>query len=163
MDIKIIKDGVEFFPWKLDVENPSAAATRGSENNVDNIEKVQIDSAQPGVYTIQVTHKGSLSGGSQVFSLIASGTTGISLGVTNSDFSNNIVLYPNPTRSALNFATPNNEAVEKVSFVDMLGKEIQLNTTVVNNAVSVESLSKGVYFVKFQYQGQVIVKKFVKE
>lgn len=163
LDIKIIKDGVEFFPWKLDVENPSAAATRGSENNVDNIEKVQIDSAQPGVYTIQVTHKGSLSGGSQVFSLIASGTTGISLGVTNSDFSNNIVLYPNPTRSTLNFATPNDEAVEKVSFVDMLGKEIQLNTTVVNNAVSVESLSKGVYFVKFQYQGQVIVKKFVKE
>lgn len=163
LDIKIIKDGVEFFPWKLDVENPTAAATRTSDNNVDNIEKIQIDGAQPGVYTIQVTHKGALTGGSQVFSLIASGTTGITLGVTSSDFSNNIVLYPNPTRNVLNFATPNDEAIEKVSFVDMLGKEIQLNSTVVNNAVSVESLSKGVYFVKFQYQGQVIVKKFLKE
>lgn len=163
LDIKIIKDGVEFFPWKLDVENPTAAATRDSDNNVDNIEKVQIDNAQPGVYTIQVTHKGSLTGGSQVFSLIASGSTGITLGVASSDFSNNIVLYPNPTKSILNFSTPNDEAIEKVSFVDMLGKEFQLNSTVVNNSVSVESLSKGVYFVKFQYQGQVIVKKFIKE
>ena len=163
LDIKITKDGAEFFPWKLDVENPTAAATRNSDNNVDNIEKIQIDNAQPGVYTIQVTHKGSLTGGSQVFSLIASGTTGISLGVASSDFSNNIVLYPNPTRSTLNFSTPNNESVEKVSFVDILGKEIQLNSAIVNNSVSVESLSKGVYFVKFQYQGQVIVKKFVKE
>ena len=163
LDIIVLKDGAEYFPWKLDVESPTDAATRNSDNNVDNIEKVQIDDAQPGVYTIQVTHKGALTGGSQVFSLIASGTTGITLGVTSSDFSNNIVLYPNPTRNVLNFATPNDEAIEKVSFVDMLGKEIQLNSTVVNNAVSVESLSKGVYFVKFQYQGQVIVKKFVKE
>ena len=163
LDIKIIKDDVIFYPWKLDVEDPTAAATRDSDNNVDNIEKIQIDNAQPGVYTIQVTHKGSLTGGAQVFSLIASGGTGITLGVTSSEFSNNIVLYPNPTRSTLNFSTPNDEAIEKVSFVDMLGKEIQLNAAVVNNTVSVEALSKGVYFVKFQYQGQVIVKKFVKE
>lgn len=163
LDIKIFKDDIPYYPWKLNVEEPTAAATRTSDNNVDNIEKIQIDNAQPGVYTIQVTHKGSLTGGSQVFSLIASGTTGITLGVASSDFSNNIVLYPNPTRNILNFATPNDAAVENVSFVDMLGKEIKMNSSVVNNAVSVESLSKGVYFVKFQYQGQVIVKKFIKE
>ena len=163
LDIKIIKDGVEFFPWKLDVENPTAAATRTSDNNVDNIEKIQIDGAQPGVYTIQVTHKGSLTGGSQVFSLIASGTTGITLGVKTSEFSNNVVVYPNPAKITLNFSTPNDELVENVSFVDLLGKEIQMNSSVINNAVSVDALSKGVYFVKFQCQGQVIVKKFVKE
>lgn len=163
LDIKVFKDDMPYYPWKLNVESPTDAATRDTDNNVDNIEKVQIDNAQPGVYTIQVTHKGSLTGGSQVFSLIASGTTGITLGVASSDFSNNIVLYPNPTRSTLNFSTPNDETVENVSFVDMLGKEIQLNSSVVNNAVSVESLSNGVYFVKFQYQGKVIVKKFVKE
>lgn len=163
LDIKIIKDGVEFFPWKLDVENPTAAATRTSDNNVDNIEKIQIDGAQPGVYTIQVTHKGSLTGGSQVFSLIASGTTGITLGVKTSEFSNNVVVYPNPAKNTLNFSTPNDELVENVSFVDLLGKEIQMNSSVINNAVSVDALSKGVYFVKFQCQGQVIVKKFVKE
>ncbi len=163
LDIKILKDGVTYFPWKLNFESPTDAATRDSDNNVDNVEKIQIDNAQPGIYTIEVTHKGSLTGGSQIFSLIASSTTGITLGVASSDFSNNIVLYPNPTRSTLNFSTPNDEAILNVSFVDMLGKEIQLNSSIVNNAVSVESLSKGVYFVKFQYQGQVIVKKFVKE
>ena len=163
LDIKIFKDDVPYYPWKLNVEEPTAAATRTGDNNVDNIEKVQIDNAQPGVYTIQVTSKGSLVGGSQVFSLIASSTTGITLGVATSEFSNNIVLYPNPTRNILNFSTPNDIAIENVSFVDMLGKEIKSNSTVLNNAVSVEGLSKGVYFVKFQYQGQVIVKKFVKE
>ena len=163
LDIKILKDGVVYFPWKLNVESPTDAATRDGDNNVDNIEKIQIDNAQPGVYTIQVTHKGSLTGGSQVFSLIANGTNGITLGVASSDFSNNIVLFPNPAKTTLNFSTPNDIAVEKVSFVDMLGKEIQMNSSIVNNAVSVEALAKGVYFVKFQYQGQVIVKKFVKE
>ena len=163
LDIKILKDDVVYYPWKLNVESPTDAATRDGDNNVDNIEKIQIDNAQPGVYTIQVTHKGSLTGGSQVFSLIANGTNGITLGVASSDFSNNIVLFPNPAKTTLNFSTPNDTAVEKVSFVDMLGKEIQMNSSIVNNAVSVEALAKGVYFVKFQYQGQVIVKKFVKE
>ncbi len=163
LDIKILKDDVVYYPWKLNVESPTDAATRDGDNNVDNIEKIQIDNAQPGVYTIQVTHKGSLIGGSQVFSLIANGTNGITLGVASSDFSNNIVLFPNPAKTTLNFSTPNDTAVEKVYFVDMLGKEIQMNSSIVNNAVSVEALAKGVYFVKFQYQGQVIVKKFVKE
>lgn len=63
-----------FYPWSLDKDNPSNAATNSGENNVDNVEMVYIESPTPGeTYTITVDHDGSLSGGSQAFSMIISG------------------------------------------------------------------------------------------
>jgi len=92
LDLKIIKDNVVYYPWKMDYTDPTLGATRNSDNNVDNIEKVQIDLAQPGTYTIQVTHKGTLDTGTQDYTLIASGTNGLTL--NSSDFiSDNTFLY----------------------------------------------------------------------
>ncbi len=62
-----------YFPYKLDPDNPSAAATNDSKNNVDNIEMIVINNPAPGNYTIQVDHAGTLSGGEQAFSLIITG------------------------------------------------------------------------------------------
>ena len=70
LDLRITKDSLEYFPWILDVENPSDPATTG-DNVVDNIEKVQVDSSY-GLYTITVTHKGVLLY-PQAFSLIITG------------------------------------------------------------------------------------------
>ncbi|MDT8347331.1 MAG: S8 family serine peptidase [Flavobacteriaceae bacterium] len=58
-------------PWRLNPIIPSAPATKGI-NNVDNIELVEIN-VPAGDYIITVNHKGVLQGGSQVFSLIATG------------------------------------------------------------------------------------------
>jgi hypothetical protein len=52
---------------EMDVANPQSPATNNSDNEVDNIEKVFIENAEPGTYTIQVTHKGALLNGSQDF------------------------------------------------------------------------------------------------
>lgn len=62
-----------YFPYKLDPDNPSAAATNDSENDVDNTEIVVIPNPAPGDYTIYIDHDGTLSGGEQAFSLIISG------------------------------------------------------------------------------------------
>ncbi len=62
-----------YYPWKLDRNDPSAAASNWAKNFVDNVEKVEIDNAEGGNYTIYVDHDGSLSGGSQEFSIIISG------------------------------------------------------------------------------------------
>ncbi len=78
LDLRIISpNGVTNQPFVLDRLNPSALATTG-DNNVDNVEQVYIaNPSQAGTYTVQVTHKGgSLSGGSQAFSLLLSGTAG---------------------------------------------------------------------------------------
>jgi hypothetical protein len=70
LDLRISKDSMVYFPWKLDVENPEDGATRG-DNLVDNIEKVEIENSM-GLYTITVRHKGNLEG-PQTFSLVVTG------------------------------------------------------------------------------------------
>ncbi|PLX11416.1 MAG: hypothetical protein C0598_08290 [Marinilabiliales bacterium] len=62
-----------YFPWKLDRNNPSAAATNNSKNSVDNVEKIEVDDAAGGTYTIVVDYDGSLTTGQQKYSIIISG------------------------------------------------------------------------------------------
>jgi len=78
LDIRILKGSTTYMPWVLDPANPSAAAVKG-DNFRDNVERIEIDDVVPGeTYTIQITHKGILQRGSQVFSLILSGIGGSS-------------------------------------------------------------------------------------
>jgi hypothetical protein len=71
LDIKIIQGNTIHLPWVLDFKQPYAAATKG-DNHLDNFEKVSITDAQ-GFYTIQVSHKGTIAGQVQDFSLVISG------------------------------------------------------------------------------------------
>ena len=74
LDLRIEYGGNIYYPWKLDRNNPSAPATRNSKNSVDNVEQVVIDNpVAGGVYTIVVDHAGTLTNGSQAFSIIISG------------------------------------------------------------------------------------------
>lgn len=74
LDMRITRDAEIHYPWKLNRDNPDQAATRTSENNSDNVESITIDSPVAGaVYTIAIDHDGSLTGGSQPFSIVFSG------------------------------------------------------------------------------------------
>lgn len=74
LDVRITQNGTTYYPWKLNVASPTAAATQ-ADNNVDNVEKIYIATPTPGaVYTITVTHKGTLAS-SQRFAFIVSGIT----------------------------------------------------------------------------------------
>ena len=76
LDVRVMdSEGMTFMPWKLDVANFSAAATKG-DNIVDNVEKIEIENPL-GEYTITVSHKGTLLDNVQDFSIL---TTGINLG-----------------------------------------------------------------------------------
>jgi subtilisin family serine protease len=72
LDLRITRSGATYYPWKLDAANPSNAATNSGDNNTDNIEKVEVTSPASVQYTINVTHKGTLSS-PQNYSLIISG------------------------------------------------------------------------------------------
>jgi hypothetical protein len=74
LDLRItrVSDGNNEFPWILNPDAPSAAATK-ADNIKDNVEKVAILSPAAGFYTIRVTHKGTLNGNQQNYSLIYSG------------------------------------------------------------------------------------------
>jgi len=76
LDLKITRDSITYFPWKLNPKSPEDPATR-EINSVDNIEKVEIDSTLVGTsYTITVNHKNNLIRGQQAYSLIVSGAGG---------------------------------------------------------------------------------------
>lgn len=71
LDIRITKDGKNYFPWKLNPARANDPATLG-DNKVDPFERIEIENAK-GTYTITVSHKGRLKNEIQNFSLIVSG------------------------------------------------------------------------------------------
>ena len=76
LDLRIIDSNTttSYQPWKLDVLNPSNAATKG-DNQIDNVEKVELTPTTGNRYQVVVSHKGSLADGQQAYSLVVSGKT----------------------------------------------------------------------------------------
>ena len=75
LDLRLIRnsDGAVLEPFRLVSGQPSSAAQTG-DNTRDNIEQVRLQAPTAGMYTLQVTHKGALSGNQpQVFALVGSG------------------------------------------------------------------------------------------
>jgi hypothetical protein len=71
LDVRVSKSGTSYLPYEL----TGATTNAKRDNNVDPYERVDVANAS-GTYTITVSHKGSLTGGSQNYSLIVTGITG---------------------------------------------------------------------------------------
>lgn len=163
LDLKVFKDGVVYYPWKLDVNNPQSPATNASDNDVDNIEKIFIENAVPGTYTIQVSHKGSLLNGNQEFALIADGQNGLTLASSDFEKDNSIKLYPNPVQENLFFDLPESFSPSDIEIYDISGKLIRIFKYEEKNSLKVGDLNSGVYIVKFINQDKSLNVKFLKE
>ncbi len=74
LDLRIVKGGSTYYPWVLNPASPSSPATTG-DNTRDNVEQVHIASPTAGQYTVRISHKGILYGGSQQVSVIITGGT----------------------------------------------------------------------------------------
>lgn len=74
LDLAIIGPGGTYLPFRLDPDNPSAAATTGV-NSVDNVEQVLIESPAAGLYTINITSHTPLARQAQPYTLLVSGQT----------------------------------------------------------------------------------------
>ena len=163
LDIRLTKDGVTYFPWTLDPLNPFMGAVRTSDNNKDNFEKIQIDNPS-GTYTLTVTHKGSLTGGSQKFALIASNTNGIML--SNDAFNTlSFTVYPNPANDKVFIGSTEASLFNNSTYqiINTLGSVISQGLVLENNAIDVSSLSNGVYFIKISNSDNSTIKKFIKK
>lgn len=162
LDVRVTKNGQTHFPWTLNPVSPSIPAVRTQDNFRDNFEKIQVDNAS-GTYTITVTHKGTLVGGSQNFSLIASGT-GMNLDaeefVANTPALN---IFPNPAVYTLNFETNNWNEISNIAIIDVTGKVINAKYDVNQKSIDVSDLQSGVYFVKFTSDNKSVTKKFIKK
>ncbi|MEY3367884.1 MAG: C5a peptidase precursor, partial [Bacteroidota bacterium] len=96
LDLRLVSsDTTVYFPYVLDPAYPAAAASTG-DNIRDNVEKIYLGLIPAGSYTLSVSHKGSLSGNSQAFSLIVTGAE-LPGGITG-----------NPTACGINLNIPDN-------------------------------------------------------
>ncbi|WP_051686426.1 S8 family serine peptidase [Chryseobacterium hispalense] len=162
LDIKITKNGTTYYPWKLQgMSLPYESASNITTNDVDNFERIDIENPS-GTYTITVTHKGTLSGGSQNFSLI---TTSDSLSTLSTSESNaldeKVEFYPNPTKDYIYFSEK--EGNLDIKIYDVSGKLV-LDLKKVKNKINVTSLIKGSYIATYVAKdGTSKNFKFIKE
>ncbi|AYN00484.1 S8 family serine peptidase [Chryseobacterium sp. 3008163] len=163
LDIKVSKDGVDYFPWKLQgMSNTSAAATNTGTNDVDNFERVDINNPS-GTYTITVTHKGNLFGNSQNFSLIATSDNLATLSTNEAIKANDtkVDFYPNPAKNYIQINEKDKDLL--INIYDVSGKLV-LTSKLVDNRVSISQLVKGGYIANFiNKKGEIKSFKFIKE
>ena len=147
LDIKVMSStGTTYYPWKLQgMADPAAIATRNSTNDVDNFERIDIENPS-GTYTITVSHKGTLTGGNQNYTLIASSDNLNVLAVDSyAKLGDDLSLYPNPAKEEL-FIKNNNAVEAKVSIVDNSGRIIS-QQVIKNGKVNISNLTTGSYIL----------------
>ncbi|WP_397362036.1 S8 family serine peptidase [Olleya sp. R77988] len=169
LDIRITDaSNTTYFPWKLQLSNVAGLAIKG-DNLVDNLERINVDSAPAGTYTITITHKGSLVNGLQNYSLIVTGASlATSLSVDEFNNPTNLSVWPNPAKETLNYSfnSISNDKVN-ISLIDIQGRVIYTKEPFKNNSPTIEgslnlsNYSKGVYFLNIQQGNSVINKKVV--
>lgn len=163
LDLRITYNGTTYYPWKLNLADLNGGAIKG-DNLVDNVERIDIDVAEPGQYTLTVSHKGSLSGGSQNYSLILSGANVI---LANDEYTiNDVTVWPNPAKEVLNvnFAQPLDNAL--VSLIDMAGRVVYQSKTASgtkNFIINTGGFAKGVYMLNVNADSKSLSKKVVIE
>ncbi|MBN8577042.1 MAG: S8 family serine peptidase [Cytophagales bacterium] len=70
LDVRLRDDaGVFQYPWILNPNQVDAPAEKG-DNIRDNVEKLEFTNLEPREYDLRISHKGSLAGGNQRFSII---------------------------------------------------------------------------------------------
>jgi subtilisin family serine protease len=74
LDVRLIRilNNHTYEPYVLDPYNPAEGSTIG-DNIIDNVEHIEADALSRGYYALVVSHKDSLTGGSQSYSLIING------------------------------------------------------------------------------------------
>lgn len=167
LDLRVINTTTNevFYPWKLDIANPTAPAITG-DNLVDNIEQVLIETPTAGTYRIEISNKKQLVNNSganineQKYSLLVTGYTK-KLSTTEAKVNDNEVnLYPTVTKQDLNIKSSAN--VAEVIIYDTTGKVVKhLKGNV--SYVDVSSFNSGVYVVNIITNNGKVSKKFIKQ
>lgn len=164
LDIKITQNGNTYFPWKFSgggVYTSTNWASKG-DNSVDNIEVVEIENAS-GVYSVAISHKGSLINSVQDFSLIISKSTENTLDSSNSPISfNNLVISYNPSLKIIDVnLKKNGMTIKSVSLYDLNGRQIKridLNDTM-EIKIDTANLISGLYLLKIKTSNGYKTKK----
>ena len=173
LDLRVINISTNeiFYPWKLDINNPLAAATKG-DNLVDNVEQVLINNPTAGFYRIEVSHKsnlmnneGNIANG-QNYSIIATGYDRlVSENETIKQDNSKSLIYPTlltDTEKIVNLDFSQN--IDNVSVYDISGRLLKSehpNST--SHSINFQAYNKGVYIIHIKLNNnETVVKKIIK-
>lgn len=160
LDIRITKDGVTYFPWKLEFSGFNFTNSKG-DNIVDNIERIDIEAPETGVYTVEVSHKGTLQGAgpfdpqSQDFALIITGNN-LTLSVEENDLVRKLAVYPNPSNGEFTVAFQSNlnslDNKVNINVYDLQGRMVYNNgfintSSSFKETITLDNAKAGVYMV----------------
>ena len=168
LDLRVVEvgSGTIFYPWKLDIANPNANATKG-DNMVDNVEQIVIDSpVADGIYRIEVSNKNTLvnqegNTASQDFAWVATGTKKTTLALDNFA-KDELKIYPTKTKDIININSPND--IERVALFDMNGKLILENVKASKSqAINLNKFPNAVYILTVKTKTGIVSKKIIKE
>ena len=179
LDLRLVNTDTNqaYHPWSLVQDfslshSSNGIAVRNLDNERDNIEKIEPQNAVAGNYKVVVTHKGTLQGANQNFSLIISGAGGqmeeVKGGVSVEEVAlSNLTIYPNPTTSILNISGDLNVlSGASTQIFDISGKKIKdvsLSYDANNTSIDVSALQTGTYILSISKNGVKQSYKFVKK
>ncbi len=168
LDLRIIDNvtGTIYYPWKLDITDPMANATKG-DNTVDNVEQVLLESPVAGrSYTIEVSNKGTLVNDTNIaspqnYALIITGVEESSLGTNEISAEKLVSIYPTKTKDFVNVLIP--KAGKEIEIFDMSGKSVLKTTAKSYQTINLGQLPKGVYFINIKTETGTTSRKVIKE
>lgn len=147
LDLRIYKDGQEYYPWKLNLTNLNGGAIKG-DNIVDNIEVVEANNVEAGLYTVRVSHKDGLKNFEQDFSLIISSSNQVLSIVDNTK--SDALVWPNPANDIVNVSLDNfkNDVSVKITNTNgaLVYNKIYNNSSYLS--INIQNLPRGVYILK---------------
>lgn len=171
LDLRIqnIGTSMTYYPWRLDKNNPLGVANTG-DNNVDNVERIDAYNVPAGNYRVTVSHKGTIVGGEQPYSLVWTGmvlTTATAAGSPSSTPRLALTVpYANPSSgfTSIEF-TLGTEGPVSIALFDLRGRQVK---TILNGKrpagpgrvrVDTRDLPAGVYIVRMEAASQRLVQK----
>ncbi|WP_299128317.1 S8 family serine peptidase [uncultured Winogradskyella sp.] len=177
LDLRIEKDGIVYFPWKLNFSDLSGFSNSKDDNNVDNIEIIELEAPTSGAYTLTISHKGDLVGmtpsdpNEQDFSLVLSGNN-LVLGIEDENALNNFKLYPNPSKGefTINFKSNLNDSNNdvKVDIYDLKGRLVYNNiftevASIFKQTINTGDVNSGIYLINISQGNRKISRKLIIE
>ena len=175
LDIRLIKDGVTYMPWRLEYSGFGFSNSKG-DNIVDNVERIDIETPEPGNYTLIVSHKGSLESAvpfeplEQNFSLIVTGNN-LTLSIDDNNLLADFVIFPNPSKGEITISFDSSSSIAdnvNINIYDVSGRQVYNNTfinasTTFNETIKFEGLQAGVYIAKISQGNSSVSHKLIIE
>ncbi len=82
------------------------------------------------------------------------------VGINETNVSNNLTVYPNPTKNELTINT--NEQIQTITIIDVTGKTVQFSVNP-SNIIKVSELNNGIYFLTVKTKNGISYNRFIKE